>query len=200
VPPSPEVLREAVAAFYAELDRVAAQDARERRLFFRFLALLAISVCVLMVIVRCEAAADDRPRLWVNAGGLSWHAHAAAPSGERFRSLNPGLGVEWQLSDAFAVGAGGLVNSLGRSSFYAGARWTPLALPIAGGALGEVRAGATLLAVSGYEPLLARVVVAPVPTLTWDGERTGLQLLVAPPAGRWLSGWVVALQWRARWM
>lgn len=112
---------------------------------------------------------------WLTASIASYHFERGD-----YCELNPGVGFEHRIRGELRFVAGGYQNSYCRASSYAGASWMPIGF-------GELRAGAALIAVSGYELELKRdakkdrLIVAPLPTLAWEGRRHGVNLVLLPP-------------------
>lgn len=84
--------------------------------------------------------------------------------------VNPGLGLEVPYREVRLVG-GEYRNSFERTSWYAGATWTPLRA-------GPVRAGLIGGAITGYtrHPVLPMV----LPTVQLEGDRVGANVFYAP--------------------
>jgi hypothetical protein len=91
--------------------------------------------------------------------------------------VNPGIGFEHG-SDKWRFVAGTYQNSLCNPSNYIGVSYSPLKL-------GNWRIGTALLAITGYEEEKKkrgeRVVIAPLPLLSYEGQTFGFNLVVIPP-------------------
>jgi hypothetical protein len=139
--------------------------------------------------------------VWITFGFLSLHD---APG---YNGLNYGLGVEYQL-DRTAIVAGAYENSHNERSRYAGVNVTMAEVS-------GVRLGATLGAVDGYRDSKfdlcthggaekCRVMadrnpdVSPLvtPTASFDGDRFGANVVLAPAMGD--TGNAIALQLKKR--
>lgn len=97
---------------------------------------------------------------------------------------NPGVGFEHVTSERWRLVGGVYDNSSNATSFYAGGVYTAWRA-------GAVSLGATLGLATGYGntplPILG-------PSVSLEGERFGLNLLIVPSAGG-----VAALQFKVRW-
>lgn len=98
--------------------------------------LLALLVALVALVAAPRAQAQS---LWVEAGGVSWHADRSAG----YRESNPALGLRWQITDDWSVQGVRYANSIHGYSTMLSARWTPLHY-------GPVRVGVIGGVVNGY--------------------------------------------------
>ena len=101
-----------------------------------------------------------------------------------YSQINPGLGIERDYNERWALGAGYYRNSNRHDSFYVGANYTHVRLS-------GWRLGTSLGMVSGYGGVIPLV----APTVTYDAGGAGISLVIAPP----IKGYVmvgVMLRWR----
>lgn len=104
---------------------------------------------------------------WVSATTVSYHLDRE----QRFNERNPGLGIEYGLTENVRAVAGFYKNSISKESVYAGVAWTPLKVE-------AVSVGLVAGAITGY-----RISPAPmaVPVLMVEGKRFGANVLFVPP-------------------
>ena len=109
---------------------------------------------------------DAPGRHWLVLSGISHHFQ---PDRRDWRESNPGAGIEKEFTGTpWVATAGYFRNSYDRNTFYAGARWMPLAL-------GPVRLGAFGLVASGYpSPVLV------LPAASIQVGRVGANLVALP--------------------
>ena len=107
---------------------------------------------------------------WMVISGASRHFRQ---HDKDWKEFNPGFGFEWesrQYTDINWIG-GYYRNSYDRDTFYAGARWMPLAW-------GPVKFGIYTTALSGYHwP------VAVLPAVSVGNDRVGANFVIAPSVG-----------------
>jgi hypothetical protein len=122
------------------------------------------------------------PCCWLVATLASYHFQT-----RNLNEFNPGLGVEVPYAAVRFVG-GEYRNSFERTSWYAGATWTPWRI-------GPARVGIIGGAITGYtrHPVLPMV----LPTLQIEGSAVGANLYYAPRIKDGSS--VVGLQVKFRW-
>ena len=136
------------------------------------LSTLACLAFVSLVSTPARAAAPlddfiDAPgRHWLGLSGVSHHFQ---PDRRDWRESNPGAGIEKEFTGTpWVATAGYFRNSYDRNTFYAGARWMPLAL-------GPLRLGAFGLIASGYpSPVLL------LPAASIQVGRVGANLVAIP--------------------
>lgn len=119
---------------------------------------------------------------WLVISGASHHFRQ---SERDWRQFNPGIGFERALERPGLYAVGGYFrNSYDRHALYAGVRWMPFEW-------GPLKLGGYALASTGYpSPILL------LPGFSVEGERLGLNIVLAPNLGRY-SGYV-GMQVRVR--
>lgn len=125
------------------------------------------------------------PGTWyINQGGFTHHGNRAGCGGGRTcNNFNPGFIIEYHHDHTLAFGVGVYHSSQAKSNsptdrpvaVYA-TRWTPLYHETE--QWGVLKAGITFAAFWGYHP--RSFIIAPLPTLAWEGKKGGVQLLYAP--------------------
>jgi hypothetical protein len=110
---------------------------------------------------------DSRADTWLDVTLTSYHFKREPKHNEH----NLGLGFEHDIAERWRVIGGAYKNSLYRTSVYAGVSYSywiegPWRLSIAGGGI------------TGYEKGVMPIVV---PALSYEGDRWGANLFVAPP-------------------
>lgn len=111
--------------------------------------------------------------LWLTAAVTSYHMDRGAHYNER----NYGVGGEYQFSSDFAIVAGEYKNSFFNKSKYYGVLYTPFSA-------GPFKAGVLAGEITGYilkDPRAPGPIV--VPTIVWEGERLGVNMIFVPPIG-----------------
>ena len=92
--------------------------------------------------------------------------------------VNPGVGFEHSILKDTRLVAGTYQNSLCNPSNYIGLSWAPLRFE-------NWRLGVAAIAITGYEDdkkkRADKVIVVPLPTLSYEGRRWGANLVVIPP-------------------
>jgi len=121
-------------------------------------------------------AADNEvsPRIWLNAGFLSFHADRS----QDYREANIGVGVELLMAPEHGLFAGNYINSDGTRSRYGMYQWRPLQQQIE-----YLRVGAGLIAgaIDGYEKHHnGGWFFGILPMVFFEGERFGANLLIVP--------------------
>ena len=157
--------------------------------------LAMLSLCLLgaaMTPARAEADDAFKQQFWVTSGFRSHHTNNAS----RYRENNDGIGLEWHVAPDWQFNAGHYNNSVGQSSTYWQAGWSPLSLPL--GAAWRLRAGGSVGIVNGY-PRQSGGGYFPtlVPMLALEWRRVALNLLYIPTIGGKVDG-AVALQLKLR--
>jgi hypothetical protein len=110
----------------------------------------------------------------LSPGVYSWHFDRS----KKLRNKNVGLGVEFAVSPDHAVMVGSLINSNGARTRYAGYAWRPLHSHF--GNLG-LAAGVVAGAFDGYPNYKGGGwFVAPLPLISLEGRRLGINLSVIP--------------------
>jgi len=128
-----------------------------------------------------EVTAAPAQRLWLNAGALSYHFDRS----KNLRDDNWGLGAEYWLDRRNALMAGSFINSNDARTRYAAWVWRPVAThwgPVA------VGAGVGLAAFDGYPNYRnGSWFVTPMPVLTFEYQRVGLNLYPTPKVNNSLN-------------
>lgn len=137
------------------------------------------------------AAQESTPRVWISPGIYSLHFDAS----KNLRNDNPGLSVEVALARDHALLAGTYVNSNRARTHYGAYEWRPLHWQIAGL---DVAAGVALGAFDGYPNYRGGGwFAAPLPVVTIEGRRFGVNLSVLPTIRNRLDG-ALAVQLKLR--
>lgn len=127
-------------------------------------------------------AQDPEPRIWVNAGVLSWHFDRD----KGLREDNLGIGVEAVLRRGDAVMAGTFINSNRARTRYAGYAWRPLRWQVRGV---DLYAGAAAGVFDGYPNYRdGGWFPAALPLVAIEGRSLGLNLYVVPTIRNRLDG------------
>jgi hypothetical protein len=114
-------------------------------------------------------------KVWVNPGFYTYHFSRD----KDLRDRNFGFGLEVETSPRLLLTAGSFANSAGARSRYAGVLWRPLQWRSASGLL--VAGGVALAAIDGYPKYRdGGWYVAPLPVLSIEGERLGLNVSPIP--------------------
>jgi hypothetical protein len=131
-----------------------------------------------LVFASSTAQADD---LWVSVNVRSDHytRNQVAGNSSAFNRETLGVGAEWATTPQRSWLAGWYHNSHHKPSFYAGLAAQPIAYR-------AVKVGAAIGLVTGYPagdviPLLALIA-------SYDGERYGANVVVAPPVAHFANG------------
>ena len=110
---------------------------------------------------------------WLSASIASYHIKRGD-----YCEVNPGIGFEYGLSKTTRFVAGTYQNSLCNVSNYIGVTWVPLQF-------GNWRLGVATIAITGYENDKKKkgdeVIFAPLPMVSYEGRRFGINLAVIPP-------------------
>lgn len=135
--------------------------------------------------------ANFSPQVWISPGIYSSHFDKS----KHLRNDNPGLGVEVALAGDHTLLGGSYINSNRARTRYGAYEWRPLHWRIAGL---DVGAGVALGAFDGYPNYRnGGWFVAPLPMLTIEGGRFGVNLSVIPTIRNRLDG-AVAVQVKLR--
>lgn len=133
-------------------------------------------------------SAAAHAQTWLTASLGSYHF-----ARKDYCEVNPGVGFEHAIAADLRFIAGSYQNSYCRASSYLGASYVPLRL-------GAWRAGAALLAVTGYEvdrkTKKDKLIIVPLPTLAYEGARLGVNLVMLPPREDFKGG--IGLQLKVR--
>ena len=154
--------------------------------------------CVLFfaALIPAGAHADDAtehfsPRIWISPGIYSQHFDRS----KHLRNDNPGLGVEVAVARDHTLMGGSYINSNRARTRYGAYEWRPLHWRIAGL---DVGAGVALGAFDGYPNYRqGGWFVAPLPILSIEGGRFGVNLSVIPTIRNRLDG-ALAIQVKLR--
>ena len=138
-----------------------------------------------------DAPVDFLPQVWISPGIYSRHFDRS----KQLRDDNPGLGVEVALARDHTLLGGSYINSNRARTRYGAYEWRPLHWRVAGL---DVGAGVALGAFDGYPNYRhGGWFVAPLPMLTIEGERFGVNLSVIPTIRNRLDG-ALAVQVKLR--
>jgi hypothetical protein len=142
--------------------------------------------------VKAEEPPSPPLRVWVNPGFYAYHFSRD----KGLRDRNFGLGVEVETSPRYVFMAGSYANSNGPRSHYAGILWRPLEWRGAWGL--RIAGGVAVTAIDGYPNYRnGGWFVAPLPLLSIEGERLGLNLALIPTLRNRTDG-ALALQVKLR--
>lgn len=142
--------------------------------------LLIIGIC-LYVPTFCNA------ETWLTVSLASYHFKEREGNKGSYEQTNPGLGLEYVLSDKWRIGAGTYRSSIRTDASYVGAMYTPFSWSY-------IKFGIALGAVSGYETNLSPLIV---PTLMVEGKKLGVNLLFVPPVQKTNGGGLgIQAKWR----
>ncbi len=137
------------------------------------------------------AAEESWPQVWLNPGIYSQHFD----SGKGLRNNNIGFGGEVMLSNDHILLAGSFINSNRARTHYAGYEWRPLHWKFSGV---DVGAGIVLGAFDGYPNYREGAwFVAPLPMLSIEGRRLGVNLGIIPTVKNRFDG-ALAVQVKLR--
>ncbi len=137
------------------------------------------------------AAAEFFPRIWLNPGVYSSHFDRS----KNLRDNNVGLGIEVAVAPDHSVMAGSYINSNRARSRYAAYAWRPLHAQYAGLDLG---AGIVVGAFDGYPNYKGGGwFVAPLPLVSVEGKRFGVNLSVIPTLKNRIDG-ALSIQFKLR--
>lgn len=147
----------------------------------KILAAFIVSLCAC-----CSSEPSRADGLWLTAAVRSYHMDRSA----HYNEHNYGLGLEYQLNRDIALVAGEYKNSFYNKSTYYGVLYTPFSA-------GPFKAGVMAGEISGYvlqTPRKYGLIV--VPTIVWEGERFGANVIFVPPLGNGTG--VFGLQLKAK--
>ena len=120
----------------------------------------------------CASGMANAGETWGVASLFSYHVERS----KDYCEVNPGAGFEHG-GDVRLV-AGVYQNSLCEVSTYAGFSWTPIKV-------WKLKAGVAVIALTGYEEdkrkEADKVAIVPLPVVTLEGSRWGVNLAVIPP-------------------
>ena len=142
------------------------------------------TAALLLALAATAAQADPAWHLQVHTKS---HHFDARTNGKQWEESNYGLGLRRELSADWSLQGGVYRNSLGRTTLYATADWTPLQH-------GAFSAGVFAGVRTGYEK---RLQAAAGGLVRWQGERMSTTVRFSPKASRTGSA-VIALElgWR----
>lgn len=154
-----------------------------------------LGACCLAALFAAGARAEEvrhfAPQVWLTPGVYSYHFERD----KGLRDANPGLGVEVAWARDHALMAGTYINSNDARSRYAGYVWRPLHRRLAGLDLG---AGVIVAAIDGYPNYRSGGwYLAPLPVVSIEGRRFGLNLSVIPTLAGRVDG-ALAFQFKLR--
>jgi len=153
-------------------------------------AAAALGLCLVW---SAQAEDRDNPRLrvWLSPGIYSAHFDQS----KGLRNGNPGLSAEVAWAEDHSAIAGTYINSNSARTRYAAYGWRPLHWELAGWRVG---AGVALGAFDGYPHYRNGAwFVAPLPLLSVEGERLGVNVSLIPTIRDRLDG-AVAFQFKIR--
>lgn len=131
---------------------------------------ILIALGIVLGIISTRVKAEG---LWLTMAVKSYHMDRSAGYNEK----NYGVGLEYQFNPDISVVAGEYKNSFFNKSTYYGVLYTPfVAGPVKVGILAGEISGYILKDPRAYGPIA-------VPTIVWEGERFGANLVVVPPMG-----------------
>ncbi|MBI4291557.1 MAG: hypothetical protein HY661_08770 [Betaproteobacteria bacterium] len=137
------------------------------------------------------AAAEFSRQVWLSPGIYARHFNRD----KNLRDGNPGLGVEVALARDHALMAGTFINSNDARTRYGAYEWRPLHWQWGGV---DVGAGIIVSAFDGYPNYRnGGWFLAPLPVVSFEGKRFGVNLSVIPTLENRLDG-AVAVQFKLR--
>jgi len=153
------------------------------------------SVAALGLCLAFGAHAEERDaaplQVWLSPGIYSAHFDQS----KGLRNGNPGLSAEVAWAEDHSVVAGTYINSNSARTRYAAYGWRPLHWELGGWRMG---AGVALGAFDGYPRYRnGGWFIAPLPLLSVEGERLGVNLSLIPTIRDRLDG-AVAFQFKIR--
>jgi hypothetical protein len=147
----------------------------------------AASCAALLYAFSALAQEPFKPRLWVNAGLLSYHFDR----NKDYREANWGLGAEYVFRHNHAAMIGTYINSESQRSRYIGYQWRPLHWQPAGV---HVSAGVAVSLIDGYPSMHDKAwFVAPMPMMSVEYKSLGANLILVPNVKH---GGAVAVQFK----
>jgi hypothetical protein len=121
-----------------------------------------------------EDAGGSGPQVWISPGLYSYHSNRE----KGLRDNNIGFGAEVRLNVNHGLVAGSFINSVRTRTHYAGYAWRPLHWQPAGI---NFSAGVMVAAFNGYPRYHnGGWFVAPLPVLSVEGRRLGLNVVIVP--------------------
>lgn len=144
---------------------------------------LRVSLLALLLFSGGNAFAEEPyPEVWMNPGFLSYHFERD----KNLREDNIGVGVEIEIRADHAAMLGTFINSDRDRTRYAGYQWRPLHWNPSSF---EVSAGLIVAALDGYPRMRnGGWFVAPLPIVTIEGDRVGVNFTVVPTIRNRLNG------------
>jgi hypothetical protein len=138
-----------------------------------------------------EAKAEFAPQVWINPGIYAAHFDRD----KDLRNNNVGFGAEVMLTNDHVLLAGSYANSNWARTHYFGYQWRPLHWQPAGL---NVSGGIIVGAFDGYPNYRdGGWFVAPLPVLSIEGDRFGVNLALVPTISNRLDG-AIAIQVKLR--
>jgi hypothetical protein len=157
----------------------------ERRSKSRPVRLAIIVIIKYLALVSGSAASESKTEVWLGPGFFSYHFDRDVD----LREDNWGIGAEVKLEPAHVLMAGKFINSENEHSRYLGYQWRPLHWQLRST---EIRAGVAIAALDGYPRVRdGGWYVAPLPILSMEGRRLGLNLSAVPTIEDRLYGAVI---------
>lgn len=126
---------------------------------------------------------DSNHELWITGTLISYHTDRSS----HYNEFNPGIGLEYKLSNKFKFVLGEYKNSIRRQSEYIGITYVPFEIK-------GVKIGFTMGLVSGYSDSIAPMIL---PVVGIEGQKVGINLIILPP--KILSTGVIGLQLKYKW-
>lgn len=138
-------------------------------MFNRFCA-LALGFFLCSSVLAQDTGGKRRGEVWLDTGFATYHFE----SDRNLNGRNPGVGVEYTLSDTIALTAGRFYNSDHQHSRYAGLFYQPWTLY-------GVKLGAVAGAFDGYPKMReGRAFLALIPAATFEYKRVGINVAAVP--------------------
>ncbi len=148
--------------------------------------LLNLFMPVAMLYASASAAQNvEKPSLWVNLGGFSWHFEDRAD----FNQTHPALGFEYRINDEWAILGGRYKNSVNKKTRYLGAAYTPWSWQ-------DFRFGVAIGAADGYPSLnKGKWFSMLTPVMSYEKGRFGVNLVIIPTISESVKG-ALAVQFK----
>ncbi len=148
-------------------------------LLCKFLILFSISDCMANSYGPFEIITPtEKSEFWLTPGLLSYHFDQS----QDFNGFNYGVGGEYKFSSVASLTVGTFRNSHYEQSNYLGAYWQPIAI-------GRANIGLVAGFFNGYQSNNnGGWFPAALPTVTIEGERFGLNIIIIPTIGNRVSG------------
>ncbi len=134
-----------------------------------------------------SSGSDERPALWLNLGGVSWHFEDR----DRFNQKHPTIGLEYRLNHEWSLMAGRYKNSVHEKTNYVGAAYTPWSWR-------HLRFGVAFGVADGYPAMnQGRWFGLLTPVVMYENGRFGANLLIIPTISESVTG-AIAIQFKFR--